>query len=72
MRQQLVVYRQPNGQQNELDPICVEKAETPVKAVFYRAAFVRSILPGLGFYTDTQPGAMARLENLEVSSRLPN
>ena len=33
MRQQLVVYRQPNGQQNELDPICVEKAETPVRAV---------------------------------------
>ena len=56
MRKQLVVYRQPNGQQNELDPIWGEKAETPVKAVLLSS--IRTIyLARSGFLQrDSVPG----------------
>ena len=53
MRQQLVVYRQPNGQQNELDPICVEKAETPVKAVLLSSIRPIYLARSVFFYSAT-------------------
>lgn len=56
MRQQLVVYRQPNGQQNELDPICVEKAETPVKAVLLSSIRPIYLARSVFLQRDSDPG----------------
>ena len=56
MRQQLVVYRQPNGQQNELDPICVEKAETPVKAVLLSSIRPIYLARSVFLQRDSVPG----------------
>ena len=56
MRQQLVVYWQPNGQQNELDPICVEKAETPVKAVLLSSIRPIYLARSVFLQRDSVPG----------------
>ena len=54
MRQQLVVYRL--GQQNELDPICVEKAETPVKAVLLSSIRPIYLARSVFLQRDSDPG----------------